>query len=280
MVCARSIACPKVAIALPAPIARMRRVKAAKTSIGLAVAALLAAACSSAGPVEETGSASEGVCTESYDWHDFPGGMQCVGGVDAFFQNHFGVGLPALCQYPTQNGCYSCGACELWEANAPNPAVWDRMSTGTPQLFDMIVYPPINGDPYGHVAVVDHVTNGVVYVMDDNYVAYQTKASCPHTVSWAPYGWYRLKQLEDQAPQGWIDGADCTQIAGWTYDPDTPSQAIAVDFYFDGPAGSGKGLHSTADVHRPDLCTAIGSCDHGFTLPTPMGLMDGAAHSV
>jgi surface antigen len=236
--------------------------------------------CSSAPDPAEIGTTSEGVCTQAYDWHDFPGGLQCVGGVDGFFQNHFGVGLPALCQYPTQNGCASCGACEFWEANAPNPAVWDRISGGTPQLFDMIVFPPTSGNAYGHVAVVDHVSGSSVYVMDDNYVAYQTKASCPHTVSWAPYGRYRLKKLEDKPPQGWLDSADCAQISGWAWDPDTASQAISVDVYFDGTSATGKGVHWTADVNRADLCTAIGSCNHGYVLPTPLGLMDNAPHTV
>ena len=253
-------------------------------ALGAALVALVAAGpgCSSAAPAGEiTGDTSEAVCTQAYDWHDFPGGLQCVGGVDGFFQAHFGVGLPALCQYATQNGCQSCGACEFWEANAPDPAVWDRLGSGTPQLFDMIVFPPVSGNAYGHVAVVDHVTNGAIYVMDDNYVGYQQKASCPHTVSWGAYGWYRLKSLEDKPPTGWLDSADCTQIAGWAYDPDTATQAINVDVYLGGAAGSGApGLHWLANVHRPDLCTAIGSCDHGYIVPTPIGLMDSTPHQV
>src|ERR1019366_10182786 len=89
----------------------------------LASILLLALAGCSAAPdgTELPGPTQEAVCVESYDWHDFPGGQQCVGGVDGFFQAHFGVGLPALCQYPTQNGCPSCGARGVWEANAPDP---------------------------------------------------------------------------------------------------------------------------------------------------------------
>jgi hypothetical protein len=252
-----------------------------KTLVVLGSAASLAACGAPADSQESTERTSEAVCAESYDWHDFPNGMQCVGAVDGFFQAHFGVGLPALCQYPTQNGCQSCGACEFWEANAPNPSVWDRMSSGTPQLFDMIVYPPVNGNAYGHVAVVDHVSGSTVYVMDDNYIAYQTKASCPHTVSWGAYGWYRLKSLADKPPQGWLDSADCKQISGWAYDPDTPNQSIDVDFYLGGPAGSGApGVRWAASVHRMDLCAAIGTCDHGYVVPAPLGLMDGTPHDV
>jgi len=250
----------------------------------LASIVLLALAGCSAAPdgTELTGRTEEAVCAESYDWHDFPGGQQCVGGVDGFFQAHFGVGLPALCQYPTQNGCQSCGACEFWEANAPSAAVWDRFSSGTPQLFDMVVFPPVSGNAYGHVAAVDHVdAQGHVYVMDDNYVGPDAKASCPHTVSWAPYGYYRLKSLENKPPQGWLDSASCTQIAGWAYDPDTATQPIDVDIYLGGTAGSGApGIRFLANGHRPDLCTAIGSCDHGYVLPTPLGLMDGTPYAV
>ncbi len=85
----------------------------------------------------------------------------------------------------------------------------------------------------------------------------------------------------DQPPQGWLDSVDCTQIAGWTYDPDSPSTAIFADVYFGGPAGSGAtGVRLTAGNPRQDLCSAIGSCDHGYSMPTPMGEMDGAAHAI
>jgi len=249
--------------------------------VSLVGLALSLSACGAPPASGETlGTSSEAICpSEAYDWSDFPTGDQCVGAVAAFFHAHFGVGLPPLCGYPTADGCDSCGACELWVGDAPSSSQWDRLSTGTPQLFDMIVFPPPNsGNPYGHVAVVDHVEGSTVYVMDDNYVGPLEKAPCPHTVSWAPYGWYRLKSLETE---GSLDSATCTAISGWAFAPAVPGTAINADLYFDGLAGSSaSSLSSLANVDRADLCSAIGSCDHAFSVPTPIGLMDGHPHQV
>ncbi len=82
-------------------------------------------------------------------------------------------------------------------------------------------------------------------------------------------------------PTGHLDAADCDSIRGWTQDPDDPGKALDVHLYFDGPAGSGapaKGF--TANVHRDDLCSAIGSCEHGFSVPPPLSLFDGSPHDV
>jgi hypothetical protein len=246
----------------------------------VALVLLLSACGAPPASAEAIATASEAICpSEAYDWHDFPTGDECVGAVEAFFHTRFGEALPPLCGYATRDGCDSCGACELWVSDVPDPNKWDRVTTGTPQLFDMIVFPPPNSEnPYGHVAVVDHVEGSSVYVMDDNYVGALEKAPCPHTVSWAPYGRYRLKSLETQ---GSLDSATCTSISGWAFAPDTPSEAINADLYFDGQAGSSApSLQSLANISRSDLCTAIGSCDHAFSVPTPIGLMDGAAHQV
>lgn len=90
-----------------------------------------------------------------------------------------------------------------------------------------------------------------------------------------------LAKPPDAAPRGYLDGADCAAIAGWAQDQDTPDQPIDVHLYFDGAAGSGAHAFATkADVHRNDLCKAIGSCDHGFTAAPPRSLLDGKKHDV
>ncbi len=82
-------------------------------------------------------------------------------------------------------------------------------------------------------------------------------------------------------PTGYLDGADCDTFAGWTQDPDEPDKAIDVHFYLGGPAGSGApAIVINANVHRDDLCTAIGSCAHGFYQPTPYAFLDGAARPI
>jgi uncharacterized protein (TIGR03382 family) len=76
--------------------------------------------------------------------------------------------------------------------------------------------------------------------------------------------------------------ADGTQIAGWAQDPDAPTQAIATHVYFNAPVGGAGaiGVPLTANLARADLCTAIGSCNHGFVMSTPLSLCDGQPHQV
>lgn len=85
----------------------------------------------------------------------------------------------------------------------------------------------------------------------------------------------------DKPPTGNLDQADCNGLSGWAWDPDEPTLAIEAHLYLGGPAGSGAfGVPLTANVTRPDLCTAIGSCAHGFLAPFPDNLRDDVARPV
>ncbi len=85
----------------------------------------------------------------------------------------------------------------------------------------------------------------------------------------------------NDAPTGYLDAAACEGIRGWAQDPDEPTKSLDVHLYFGGPTGSGApGQGFLANVTRPDLCTAIGSCDHGFDVPPPFSLFDGTPHAV
>ena len=85
----------------------------------------------------------------------------------------------------------------------------------------------------------------------------------------------------NQAPVGYLDHTGCDALAGWSMDPDAPANVIDVHLYIGGPAGSGApGFPVHAGIHRDDLCTAIGSCNHGFSFTPPYGLFDGADHPV
>ncbi len=77
------------------------------------------------------------------------------------------------------------------------------------------------------------------------------------------------------APRGNLDSASCT-FDGWAQDEDAPSQAIDVHFYIDGVFGGA----TNASTYRADLCSAIGSCNHGFSFPAPAQYKDGLTHSV
>jgi len=85
----------------------------------------------------------------------------------------------------------------------------------------------------------------------------------------------------NRPPDGWLDSADGSAIKGWSRDVDDPDKGIDVHLYFGGPAGSGspaKGFASNR--HRDDLCTAIGSCAHGFEVAPPLSLLDGKPHAI
>ena len=83
-------------------------------------------------------------------------------------------------------------------------------------------------------------------------------------------------------PKGYLDQATCALVAGWAQDPQVATMPIFTDVYYDGAAGTvgAVGIRLTADISRPDLCSAIGSCDHAFSMSTPRSLMDAHAHDV
>ncbi len=114
----------------------------------------------------------------------------------------------------------------------------------------------------------------------------------PHTdhvhISWAWPGankktsWWTSPLPSNEAPKGFLDGADCERVWGWSQDPDAATTSIDVHLYFGGPAGdpAAEGVPITADVSRDDLCTVLGSCPHGFEVGSPLSLHDGQPHEV
>ncbi len=98
-------------------------------------------------------------------------------------------------------------------------------------------------------------------------------------------------------PQGYLDGANCTTISGWAYDPKAPATSIPVHVYKDGPAGVGTFVGAfPTDVLRAGVnCVMSGgtwtgsSCtggngsvtgNHGFSIATPASLKDGVTHAL
>lgn len=81
-------------------------------------------------------------------------------------------------------------------------------------------------------------------------------------------------------PRGFLDAATCAGATGWAQDLDAPDATIDVHVTVDGPAGAGRAFVTSADVQRDDLCSAIGSCAHGFTWPIAPVFFDGNAHTV
>src|SRR5262249_47280669 len=82
-------------------------------------------------------------------------------------------------------------------------------------------------------------------------------------------------------PVGHLDMASCDHVVGWTADPDqSPSTANDVEIYLDGPPPEGTRIaRVSARVNRSDLCS-MGGCDHGFDIPLPAQVRDGAHHAI
>jgi hypothetical protein len=84
-----------------------------------------------------------------------------------------------------------------------------------------------------------------------------------------------------QPGRGAFDAAACDVMSGWAQDPNTADQPVQVDLYIDGPPGGDtRRIRVAADQARQDLCSAIGSCAHGFGVQTPDDLRDGRPHTV
>ena len=93
---------------------------------------------------------------------------------------------------------------------------------------------------------------------------------------------YKKSTLPDALARGYLDTASCSTITGWSEDPDSPGAAVTVNLTFDAPLGkSGSGtIKTTANLHRTDLCSSIGSCNHGYSIRMPTGVRDGKPHTI
>ena len=82
-------------------------------------------------------------------------------------------------------------------------------------------------------------------------------------------------------PEGWLDEAGCEGLSGWAADKGSLGEVLEVELAFDPSADTPDRLvYADANLHRDDLCDALGSCAHGFELPMPARYYDGATHRV
>ncbi len=85
-------------------------------------------------------------------------------------------------------------------------------------------------------------------------------------------------------PTGWQDGANCSSSWGWTCDQDNYNQALTVNFYADGPVGSGTYIGNTIanrfgqDLINANACGGTGS--HRYIFNTPISVKDGKSHKI
>ena len=150
------------------------------------------------------------------DWSRFPDHQQCLAAAQLFFPAQFGVRLPTA-RAAWTGSCAPQGACHLWLDDVPSPSVFERVPEGSgrrPGPYDLMVYPPGGSNPYGHVAVVDHVDGqGNVFVMDANFNGDERKAQWVHTVPGRAYGWYHLRALPSSSTRALdFDGDGCEDL--------------------------------------------------------------------
>jgi len=81
---------------------------------------------------------------------------------------------------------------------------------------------------------------------------------------------YKLHPTDLAPPTGFVDIADCNDIAGWAWDPKTPDQPIAVEFYaLNDDETETLLIRIDANQYREDLASALGdNGNHGFYLST------------
>ena len=91
---------------------------------------------------------------------------------------------------------------------------------------------------------------------------------------------YELHPADFNPPTGWIDVANCQEIAGWAWDPKAPNQPIPVEVYDLQEDGTQTLLtRMIADQPRGDLETALGdNGEHGFNIQTRSILHDDQRH--
>jgi hypothetical protein len=179
--------------------------------------------CGTQPPPPKTLVSSESGLTEAFqqNWSGWPDG-QCIVAARQFYkQSPSPAGAaadlgyqPTSCISAGSWWCASEGTCHAWLV----PTVdgnWNRHSMSDGVLpYDVVVYQDPTGASgsstlncpagvtghYGHIAAVDHVSNGNIFVMDSNWNFTGARAASAHTVSFTPFGFFRLKSREPAPP--------------------------------------------------------------------------------
>lgn len=90
----------------------------------------------------------------------------------------------------------------------------------------------------------------------------------------------------DAAPKGYHDYNRCDYIVGWACDANNYTYPLKVNFYADGPEGTGTIIGSTtANLQREQAVGTVCGNDitntyHGFKFVTPNSLKDGKWHRI
>ncbi len=164
-----------------------------------------------------------------------------------------------------------------------NQTHWKRIARADLQPADALVYRNAK-DTGGHIMLFDR------WAASGDAMVYEC-AGCSTGCRYgkrsigSAYVAIRRNGVED-APtsnsRGYLDAVECSSIEGWAFDDDAGESPVQVLLTFDGPVEQSHALQVTvtADMPRKDLCSELGSCNHGFSVPFPASLRDGKSHSV
>ncbi len=166
------------------------------------------------------------------------------------------------------------------------PAGWTRVNSN-PQAGDVIVWGPgallADGNyradsTYGHVGIITSVVNGSkVNTVETNTYEGGSAAAHFQRYSTTALCFIRPNWNNNKDPLGAFDlcsgGTGTIRLAGWAFDPDTPSASISVHVYIGGPAGTqNTEFHAfNADGPSSDVNNAYGiSGKHRFDVTIPV----------
>lgn len=188
-------------------------------------------------------------------------------------------------------GGYSC------RANTADPSSLSVHASG--RAIDLFV--PLHGtqadndlgDPIANYLIENASRLGVEFIVWDRTSWGAHRAAPKHRYYSGPHPHHDHLHIElapwaannaniDKSPRGHVDTARCTGISGWAQDPDAPHQPIEVYVSIGGPifTPGAHGKWALANERRDDLCSAIGSCNHGWYTTLPHGAMDGVEREV
>jgi hypothetical protein len=212
---------------------------------------------------------------------------------------------PSTGDYGIVRACDVGGTSEHKEGRAWDWKV-DYYDTAQRDIADTVIAWLLETDQHGNACALSRRL-GVMYLIWNKNIwgSYRSpNASCatagwkgytgsnPHTdhvhISWAWPGanaqtsWWSTPLPTNAPPKGYLDGADCDRVWGWSQDTDAATSGIDVHLYFGGAAGdpNAEGVPVTANLTRDDLCGPLGSCEHAFEVASPLSLHDGQPHAI
>lgn len=216
-----------------------------------------------------------GYCPGGYYADPWAGGANYRPDCSGYVSAVWGLAAPGHTTYSFAGGPWDSGASYVIDPADLRPG-------------DAVNFAGVPSAGTGHIRLVGGWKSpGVLWGYEQstcNTPAHYWEASWSSMVS--SYVAIRLQGIQDcnEIPRGTVDGItqDGRTLFGWAQDPDTPTQPLSVHVYLGGPAGTpgAWSAATVANVARADLCTALGSCAHGFELRLPPAFRDGTARDV